>query len=258
MFCLTFFVFAFSRGNIMMSIVTMFFLWINIKAPNLTLKKMFVIIIGVLSVMYLFGVAGNYRTINDLYSQDQKFDNSYNSNVILAIGGASDTFKSNLVPGEFFWTYLYITSPLSNLQYNIVKNNPEFTLTGALYVIVDELTIDAVSKKIDEVLGRKRRDADLLVDQLTVPTALTGSYNYAGWGGVAIYLVFIWMFGFCYSFIVSKNPIGIIGMSTLCTVYLFSIFDNMFTLSGLMLQLIYPIILFFISRIKVVKPSNIK
>ncbi|MGI4021468.1 MAG: O-antigen polymerase [Janthinobacterium lividum] len=249
-FCLSFFVLAFSRGNIMMSIITMFFLWINIKLPNLTIKKFLGIISGILLVMYLFGVAGNYRTINDLNTQNPKFDKAYNSNVILAIGGASDSFKSSIVPGEFFWTYLYITSPLSNLQYNITKNKPSFTLNGVMYTVIDEILPDAVSKKINDLLGRKRRGADLIVDQLTVPTALTGSYNYAGWGGIAIFLIVFWLFGFIYTFLVLKNPLGIIGMSTLCTVYFFSIFDNMFTLTGLMLQLIFPIILFVLSKIK--------
>lgn len=190
-----------------MSIITMFFLWINIKLPNLTFKKFLGIISGILLVMYLFGVAGNYRTINDLNTQDPKFDKTYNSNIILAIGGASDSFKSNIVPGEFFWIYLYITSPLSNLQYNITKNKPSFTLNGVMYIIIDEILLDAVSKKVDDLLGRKRRGADLLVDQLTVPTALTGSYNYAGWGDSIIFKYFLVLWIYIY-FSCIEQPVG--------------------------------------------------
>lgn len=248
--CFGFFIMAFSRGNIMMSLVTMFFLWLNVKLPNLNIKKLLGIVCSVLLVMYLFGVAGNYRTINDISRQEQSFDDSYNSNVILGLGQASDSFRNSIVPGEFFWTYLYITSPLSNLQYNINKNSPSFSLGGLFYIFVDDLLFDTVSKRVDSVLGRTPRDPDLIVEQLTVPTTLAGSYNYAGWGGMTFFMIFFWLFPFIYSLFIIKNPLGIIGISTLCTVYFFSIFDNMFILTGLTFQIFYPIVFDLADRIK--------
>jgi hypothetical protein len=254
--CFSLFIMVFSRGNIMMSLVTMFFLWINVSLPNLNLKKMLGITCGVLLVMYIFGVAGNYRTINGIRQEEVQFDDSYNSNVILGIGGATESFRDNIVPGEFFWTYLYITSPLSNLQYNINKNSPGFSFSGLLNIIVDELSFDTVSKRIDGLLGRQRRDPDLIVEQLTVPTTLTGSYNYAGWGGMLFFLLVFWFFPFMYCLAVSKNPFGVIGISTLCTVYFFSIFDNMFILTGLTFQIFYPVIIDLIERIKLKEATN--
>jgi hypothetical protein len=248
--CFSFFLLSFSRGNIMMSMVTMFFLWINVKMPNLNVKRLLGIVCGVLLVAFVFGVAGNYRTINDIRQQKNNFDETYNSNVILGLGGASDSFKDSIVPGEFFWTYLYLTSPLSNLQYNINKNNPSFSISGIFCIIIDELLFDTVSKRVDGALGRERRDPDLLVEQLTVPTTLTGSYNYAGWGGMVFFMVVFWSFPIVYSLIVSRNPLGIIGISTLCTVYFFSIFDNMFILTGLTFQIFYPIVFDIIDRVK--------
>lgn len=255
-FCLSFFIMVFSRGNIMMSIVTMFFLWINITAPKLSLKSIISIVSGVFLIVYLFGVAGNYRTINDLNNQGITTDNSYNSNVIMGLGGASASFKDSVVPGEFFWTYLYITSPLSNLQYNVNKNKISLSLTGVTHLFIDEVLFDTISKRIDNLLNRKRTDADLIIEQLTVPTTLAGSYNYAGWWGMAIFMFIFWLFPFFYTFLIIKNPLGIIGISTLCTVYFFSIFDNMFILTSLMLQIFFPIVLFFTSRITLTKPNS--
>lgn len=251
--CLSFFAVVFSRGNIMMSMMTMFFLWINVKLPELTIKKIVGIISGFLLVSYLFGVAGNFRTINGIVDQGLTTDDSYNSNVIMGLGGASESFREGIVPGEFFWTYLYITSPLSNLQYNINKNKPTLSLTGLAGLIVNELLFDTVSKRIDASFDTKRKDVDLLVEQLTVPTTLAGSYVYAGWWGMAFFMLVFWLFPFLYIFIVLKNPLGIIGISTLCTVYFFSIFDNMFILTGLMLQIFLPIILFALSKLKFFK-----
>ena len=249
--CVVFFVLAFSRGNIMMSAVTMFFLWINVKRPVLNFQKILMIVGGVGLVMYLFGVAGNYRTINGIVKEQPTFDDTYNSNVILGLGEASDGFKNSFVPGEFFWTYLYITSPLSNLQYNINKKSPEFTATGAEHILIDELLFDTVSKRIDDFLDRHRADPDLIVEQLTVPTTLAGSYNYGGWYGMSLFMVVFWIFPFLYRLVVVKNPLGIIGISTLCTVYFFSIFDNMFILTGLTFQIFYPILINFLDKTEI-------
>jgi oligosaccharide repeat unit polymerase len=241
--CFSFFMLAFSRGNIMMSMVTMFFLWINIQLPNLNFKKLFSIISGILLVMFVFGIAGNYRTINDISQQKDNFDNSYNSNVILSLGGATDDFKANYVPDEFFWTYLYLTSPLSNLQYNIDKHEPSLTLKSVFYIVIDEFLFDTVSKRIDNILDRKHIEPDLVVEQLTVSTTLAESYDYAGWAGMLVFMLMFLAFPFIYSVFVLNNPLALIGISTLCTVYFFSIFDNMFILTGLTFQILYPIIL---------------
>ena len=248
-FCLCLFILSYSRGNFMMSIVTMFFLWINVNRPILTIKKIIVITSGLLLIIYLFGVAGNYRSISQVADLDKSFDTSYNSNLILTIGGESDSFKENIVPNEFFWTYIYITSPLSNLQYNINKNDPAFSLTGILHIMIDELSFDAVSKRINTLLNRKKTEVDLLIRQLTVSTTLAGSYYDAGWPGMIFFMVVFWLFPFLYSILILKNPLGVIGISTLCTVYFFSIFDNMFILTGLTLQIFCPILLNFLNKI---------
>lgn len=255
--CLCFFVLVFSRGNIVMSVMTMFFLWMNVSSPKLTVKNLIGIISGFLLVAYLFGVAGNYRTINDLNNQGITSDDSYNSNVIMGLGGASESFKESIIPGEFFWTYLYITSPLSNLQYNVNKNKTSLSFNGIKNLFIDEILFDTVSKRIDNLLNRKRAEPDLIIEQLTVPTTLAGSYNYAGWWGMTIFITVFWIFPFIYTFFIMKNPLGVIGVSTLCTVYFLSIFDNMFILTSLMLQIFFPVILFFVSKVKVVKTNNI-
>ena len=247
--CLMFFVLIISRGNIMFSLTSMFFLWLNIKKPLLTAKKGLAIFAGLFFVLYLFGVAGNYRTIAGIGEQNPKFDRTYNSDVIMAIGQASDSFKNTWIPGEFFWSYLYITSPLSNLQYNININKPPFSATGVGDIFLDEIMFDSLSKRIDDLLGRTRIEPDLIIEQLTVCTALAGSYDYAGFGGMAVFMLVLWIFPFVYLIIVRNNPMGVIGISVLCTVYMFSIFDNTFSLTGLTFQLMYPLIFNSLTKI---------
>jgi hypothetical protein len=162
-YCMMLFAIIVSRGSVMMTMVTMFFLWMNIKNPNLNPKRIFIIFISSVLVLYLFGVAGNIRTQtaltslgkvdkdgNPVYAPEAitNDDMPYSSDVILSMGNASDIFRGP-VPGEFFWSYLYVTSPLSNLQYNINITHPPFTYDNFNLVVVNETMFDFISKRID-------------------------------------------------------------------------------------------------------------
>jgi hypothetical protein len=115
-------------------------------------------------------------------------------------------------------------------------------MDGVKNILIDEVMFDSFSKRIDELFGWTRTQPDLIIEQLTVCTALAGSYDDAGYGGMALFIIILWLFPFAYLVIVRKNPMGVIGISILCTVYLFSIFDNTFSLTGLTFQLMYPLI----------------
>jgi len=249
-YCLLFYILVISRGNIMMCLCTMFFVWMNVKAPVLSLKKFTIILSSLLLIIYLFGVAGNLRSIKDLASHNPNFDQTYNSDIILQIGDASDSFRNSFVPGEFFWSYAYITSPLSNLQYNINTISPAFTPQGVSRLVLNELFFDAISKKISEPLNLQPIPPNMIVETLAVSSTLAGSYMDAGWLGMMLFMAVFWIFPIGYTFLIQKTPLGILGISTMCTIYFFSIFDNMFVLTGLTFQIFYPIIFDLINKIK--------
>jgi hypothetical protein len=246
-YCMMFYVVIISRGFIVMTMISMLFLWMNLKNPVLTIVKFTIILSTMLGALYLFGVAGNPPSVE------------YSSEAIFQIGDASAAFTNNIIPGEFFWSYVYITSPLSNLQYNINISNPPFTVDNFYLAIVNETMFDFISKRVNAMRkGYARKTPVLLIEALTVSTALAGSYATAGWGGMLYMMLFIWIFPIIYLLIISKNPLGVIGFSVLCTIYLFSIFDNMFVLSGLSLQLFFPIILMLFQNSKVTNTTSLK
>ena len=242
-YCLSFYILAISRGNIMMSLMTMFFLSINIKSSIFKLKKAVLVSVIVLVILYLFGVAGNIRSIKALSDTDAKFDQSYNSEVILQIGDASESFKNSFIPNEYFWSYAYFTSPLSNLQFNINNGVPPLTFKGVNSLFRNEILIDAISTKLNAAFNLEHIMPDQVVDGLAVSTTLAGSYVDAGWIGMIIFMCFFWSFPIFYMFFITNKPLGVIGISTLCTIYFFSVFDNMYILTGLTMQLIYPLLL---------------
>jgi hypothetical protein len=270
-YCLLLFTVIVSRGSIMMTLVTMFFLWMNVKNPRLNFKWIFIIFISGVFVLYLFGVAGNQRTIstianagltdkegNPVYKVEPIEDNEipYSSDFILNLGNASDVFR-NQIPGEFFWSYLYITSPLSNLQYNINVTDSPFTLDNFYLAVVNETMFDFISKRVDaNRRGFLRKTPILLLESLTVCTTFAGSYATAGWGGMFYVLIFLWLFPVIYIVFIAKNQLAVIGISVLCTVYFFSIFDNMLVLSGLSGQMFLPIIVMFFQKLKFKESSS--
>lgn len=260
-YCLLFFVLMVSRGSILQTGVVMFFVWLNVKNPVLTFKKVIIIFTSLLLVFYLFGVAGNYRTINSIAAIQNPDDPQasgipYSNDLILQLGDASDAFRT-VIPGEFFWTYLYLTSPLSDLQYNIDISDPPFTVNRFGDVIVHETMWDFISKRVDLLQGNTYKTPVLLIDQLTVSTTLAGSYTTAGWWGMVYMMMFYLVFPVFYLILIAKNQLGVIGISVLCTVYLFSIFDNMFILSGLSFQIFYPIIFILAKNIKLKRRATV-
>ncbi|RZA00285.1 MAG: hypothetical protein EOP47_14440 [Sphingobacteriaceae bacterium] len=221
-YCLFIFLLVYSRGYLLMSMLTMFFVWINYKNPYLTIKTSVILLTAFLAIAYLFGVLGNLRTIAGVGEnavEPENFDDTYNSDLILLIGDASESFKTNYIPDEYFWAYLYLTSPIGNLQYNI-KPYPIDFVRNVPRLVLNELMFDSISNRLGEMFNMKRKKAELIVQTLTVSSILAGSYVTAGWGGMIFVILGIWAFGIIYFLIIARNPLGVIGISILSTIFL--------------------------------------
>jgi len=260
-YCLLLYALMISRGFIAITAITMFFLWLNVKKPALTIFKIGVIAAGIIFALYLFGVAGNIRTKAALAAVENPDDPAdanveYSNEPIFEIGDPQGAFKDK-IPGEFFWSYLYMASPLANLQYNINISSRPFTEKNFITTVVNESTFDFISKRYDgSIKGYQRKTPELLISALTVCTTLAGSYATAGWWGMFYIMMVYWLFPVFYIVLMAKNPFAIIGITTLSTIYLFSAFDNMFVLSGLSLQIFYPIALNWVHNTKINKETE--
>jgi len=73
-------------------------------------RQLFYILpIVVVCLLYLFGVLGTLR-------QSRAAHTGYDNTLILKSGKASEAFTHSPIPNEFFWAYVYMASPLANLQ----------------------------------------------------------------------------------------------------------------------------------------------
>jgi hypothetical protein len=177
---------------------------------------------------------------------------NYDRNSFLQTGQATEAFKNSVVPKEFFWSYMYMSSPMANLQNNIDHNQgSKISIASVGYLINDELLPDFLSKRINRILNREPVKEKLIPEPFNVSTIYSRAFSYCGWVGVFIILIYILLFPLVY-FILLKNDSRYFptAVAIITTVYLFMFFDNTFRFSGLILQLFYPIAFNFLEKRK--------
>lgn len=242
-----------SRGMLMNILIGSFFLFILKIGDNIKFYKKngCKIIIILLIGLFSFGVFGNIR--NNSINGDNVFSNKY----ILMAGDASDNFRKSIIPKEFFWGYIYISSPLANLQLNVYNKKPTITVENFKKFIANEVTMDFISKRIFKSNYKSKREILLIAPHLTVGTFYSGAFFYLGWLGMVIMFLFLMLICYAYINILSNdNPFRIVGIAMLCNLVALCAFSNMITFSGMTFQLFYPILFEIYSRIVKYKKVN--
>jgi hypothetical protein len=242
---------VFNRAMVLMNSVSCLFIYIASISESLNFIKFVTIVSKVsalaLSLLFIFGSLGNLRT-------EKLYDRSQDENIILEIGKAKDNFRNSLIPTEFFWTYLYTSSPIANLQTTIDRSPSELNelnIQNTISFSINEILPDFLSKRANQLYQSNKRSGVLIDDQFTVSTVYSGSYANLNWFGMMIMTLFISTFPVVYRKRLENNRrenykqniFKISGMAILNTLYFFLIFDNMFIFSGLSFQLVYPLIL---------------
>ena len=195
-------------------------------------------LIVILIVLLGFGYLGDIRSSNQ-YDKEGKINN-----IILTLGQAKPSFVNSSVPTAFFWSYIYISSPLANLQFNINSATPIYDEHHALGYLNYELMFDAVSKRTGDLLDIPLPPNYQVAPYLTVSTIYAKSYSQLGWFGMSITFVVLMFLCLLYLLILRPaNPFFATGIAILNTLVLFCLFDNMISFTGLSFQLVYPLLL---------------
>ncbi|MDR3258859.1 MAG: oligosaccharide repeat unit polymerase [Fusobacteriaceae bacterium] len=218
---------VYSRSGILFLLMNYFiiFLILNKKIKNY-------IIIGIIGgiTLYSFGILGNIRHYY-----------KWNDTSMIKKISKIEIYQNNFDP--FIWSYVYITSPLGNLQYNINYSRPSYNIKK---FISENLLLDAINKRISD----GKTPVKLMVENLTVSTMYISSYLTLGMHGMYIISLLYLSFNIIYIFITKNSNIFLVGISLLCVLNIFSIFDNSYIFSGFSFSLIYPLANIFIKYIK--------
>jgi hypothetical protein len=186
-------------------------------------------------VLFVFGVLGNIRETHEHEVAD---GNAF----FLETGRASESFRNSIVPNEYFWTYAYLTSPLANLQRNINladKHPVGFRRLGDM--VVSEWVFDFIAKRLFRA-GVLIDPGEHTIHPFNVSTVYSRSYSYQGWFGMAATGLFILILPWVYLQIIGpSSPYLLIGLGTICTIYLFMMYDNTLRTTGIAFQIVYPL-----------------
>lgn len=210
--------------------------------PIKTATLLFIVGIGFL---YFFGVVGNKRIAFEAKKP-------YNSETFLEIGRASNNFRDSGIPKEFFWSYIYISSPLANLQANIryTDSIPAPSLNRTLAFINNEILFESISKRINKLVGIEREKEITIKDPFNVSTIYSRSYSYLGWTGMIIMAAWVLILPWAYfKMLIADNPYRLTGLAILCTVFTFLVYDNTIRLMALGFQLVYPLAMPWVDRV---------
>ena len=240
----------YGRGMLFINLVSSFFLYL-LHLKEIPFKKLLVGVPVMIILLYLFGVLGTMRVS---FESKRKYDEY----IFLESGEATAQFKQSIIPKEFYWPYIYISSPVANLQLNIntylVKS---ITIQQVLLYINNEWLFESLSKRINKALGVEREKENTTKEQFNASTVYSRSYSYLGWGGVIATGIFILLLPYFYNKMLVDNPYQIISVAILCTTYLLLAFDNTIRFMGLGFQLVYPLVFPFfennLSKIKFLK-----
>ena len=234
-------VLIYSRAMVVFNIASSIMLLI-FSSPRISKKSLVFMLTGVIVFFYLFGVMGTLRV-----SREAKV--KYDNQLFLKVGEATTSFRKSIVPNEFFWTYIYISSPLANLQENIRLTEPVISFGRSIELINSELLFDFISKRTKRIFQLEDPSDARIPGPFNVTTVYSKSFSYLGWFGMTIIALTVLCLPWLYQRLLPNgSPYFHTGMAILCTMFLFMAYDNTIKFTGLGFQLAYPVLLTWLKR----------
>lgn len=228
-----------NRGMFLISIISSLFVYLFSLTKFLKFRQLVVMAASVLVILYLFGYIGNLRSAGG------------DPNYLAKESKATKAFMSSKIPKEYYWTYLYAASPLANFQNNVTKTKD--VNYNFVDLIIFETFPDALSKRIAVILNRHPLGHHQIVHWLTVGSIYSKSYSYVKWfGPIILFCYLCWVITISIGLVPKSSSYHITVVAILLTLVFMNTFDNMLVFTGMILQLVYPIILSFFERKKLV------
>ena len=227
----------YNRGMFLFNLSASAFLFL-IYTQNISVKQVALGISGIVIFLFLFGVLGTLRVSNESRKP-------YSNELFLRTGHASQSFRDSPLPSEFFWSYVYMTSPLANLERNISVSEPP-PLTGSTFLkwMNNELLFDFISKRINRLASAARVKENNIPGPFNATTVYSGSFSHLGWWGMFLMAGIILLIPQIYmKMIPPASPFFLSGLVIVNTVFLFMVFDNTVRFTGLSFQIVYPVLL---------------
>lgn len=220
-----YFLLIFYRGPILVCLASWAFVFLIHRGRLGIMRGAMLAILALLS-LHLFGVLGNLRE---------------GEGAIESLGQPTEAFKNSPVPGTYFWTYIYLTSPVANLQLAVDTATPGEASVAVF--VVSEMLPDIISKRILPWLDAEQVKPPQVAPGLTVASLYGRPYVYQGWLGAASLFALLAALIVVYLRLIRHSPYRVPCLALLNTFVVLCTFQNMIAFAGLMLQLVWPLVL---------------
>lgn len=226
-----------NRGAIIMTLSACMIIYL-LGIRKILIRRLLAILISLAVFFFGFGYLGNNRSFNG------------DSMAFPRVTQATSDFVDSYIPKEFYWFYIYASSPFANFQNATISNiKYRYDIGG---FITWELLPDFISKRIIPI--ESDYDGTHRLEYSINPILTVGSIYFEpfirlGWyGPVSIFLFYI-LFIYCYLKGLSRNSKYFISaLAILCVISVFNMFENMLNFSGLIFQLVYPMFFSFLDK----------
>jgi hypothetical protein len=236
----------FRRSTIVWIFTASAFLWLFYK-QKIRIIILLALLITLPVLSYSFGLYGNTRSnLSEAY--------------ILEDLGASDAFKSLGISHNHYVTYLYISSPMANLQRNIDEGKGLLNKSDFKSFFFFSLLPESITLRLGNIFKLIRSEPSLIMSDLIVGTFFMVSFCTLGWLGMSGMILFLLIFIFGCIFLIQKfNTFRITTLCILCTTATLLIFSNFLNrLDVIMMIFVYPILFhYIINRISVVRVKTL-
>jgi len=227
------FILMLNRGSILSCLLGMSIIYL--MHTKKIFKRIIIVSISALLVFFAFGYLGDLRT-----------DTGSKKHLILEIGQASDDFINSGIPKEYYWSYVYITSPIGNFQYNVNNTRlEEFDTASIMSLITYQFMPEMISKRVSGIIDIKSYDNNtaLMTESLNVSSLYLGPYLTLGWYGVVVTYLYLLSFIFVtINLVGTKSPYYVSTIACVDVIIVMNLFDNMLIFMGLI-----PILIFLVS-----------
>ncbi len=227
------FLLIYSRGLLVFLLFMSLLLFI--ATHKVHLKIIIISLLLVIFSLFVFGCMGNIRSGSDWN------DSSYILNI------AKINQKNFPLPSQFSWAYIYLISPLGNLNHEVLHA----TADNSLYGLFSQIIFDFISKRIFDY---KLITISSIQPLLTVKTCYSPMFLSFGYMGmiiafISMILFFTIVFIFCH-----KNGVSlVIILLVISSLFALTFFDNMFAYSGYSFSVVYAVIASIFCKINIPK-----
>lgn len=242
---LSFFVLLFQRQNIIMIVLLSMLLFISSIKFDLSWKSVGIVagfIIAIMIVLFIFGVIGNVRY--GIWGWND-------SSMICEVAQINDKYP-DFLPKQYVWAYIYLVSPLANLNYNIVLGNT--VINPSFFEILYSYLPDFVMSMIANVniIGN-----ELLTPALTVCTAFATVFRYQGIFGMYMLYVYIMTLSVVMVLLISKvKHLHITFVIAIGYFLLFTFFTNPVVYPITAMMIIFCFVCYLFYRLNVIQYLN--